>query len=358
MQQIRQEIHNCIQQYASADSRVLTHENIFRFAEQQKSSGTSSPRLLHDLVTMIAWTTSKTCQQEMVALSMRELPRAVQISYRDGAFSPTHTHDHIELMYVLEGQATQLIRGKSVSFCEGEICLVNPRVEHCELLCAKESTILWLGIDDIFLEKYADSQNPSDYTQSLKKLINQKRFQYLYVRFTPILKETKTKLAFLTIFSEMLNRLPGKNRLIIGYAERIADLLTKEYHIHISQEDQKELHQAVAADICDYIAGNYAQTNVKDIASVYHYSPDYLNRIFSRETGRTLSSYLQKIRMEHAMQILQTTDLPIEQAARLSGYHNMGFFYKKFKEFYLATPDEARRQYRTSPAGRHGKKSP
>lgn len=349
---IRGELHKCTQNYNTFGDRTLSYEDVYQSASVLPASEITGARHLTDLVTLIAWTTDSRCIQELALLSMNDQPHAFRLHFVSGCCSTMHTHDYIELMYVLEGQVTQNIKGQNVSFSRGEICLVNPSVEHCEYLFSQDCTVLWLGIDDIFFEKYETSKDPSDYTQSLKKLINQKRSQYLYIRFTPIAENTRTTQAFLTIFSEMLNNLPGKTRLIIGYVERIVDLLTKEYHFHISQTDQKELHRAVVLDICDYISANFLRTSVTEIASIYHYSPDYLNRIFARETGRTISSYLQKIRMEHAMRIIQTTDLSIDQVARQAGYHNMGFFYKKFKEFYLTTPDAARKQYRavTSPS--------
>lgn len=347
MNNIRKEIHNCTKKYNSFGNQIASYEDVYGSPDLLPILKNSRTRHLTDLITLIAWNTDQKSIQDMLLLSMKDHPYATRLRFTSGCCSPPHTHDYIELMYVVEGQVTQMIRGENISFSQGEICLVNPSVEHCEYLYAQNSTVLWLGIDDVFFEKSETSQNPSDYTQSLKKLLNQKRSQYLYIRFTPIERETRTSQAFFTIFAEMITNLPGKNRLIIGYVERIVDLLTKEYHFHISQEDQKELHQAVVSDIRDYIGANFFKTSVGEIASVYHYSPDYLNRIFVRETGRTISSYLQKIRMEHAMRILQTTDLPVEQVARQSGYHNLGFFYKKFKEFYLTTPNAARKQYRT-----------
>ena len=48
---------------------------------------------------------------------------------------------------------------------------------------------------------------------------------------------------------ELMDELPGKKRLLIGYVERIIDLLTKEYQIHIAQIDKKELHAAIVKSI-------------------------------------------------------------------------------------------------------------
>lgn len=344
MNDIRQELHECVMQH-NFFGKNISHEEFYHSSSLIRSSDASEPRPLTDLVTMTVWTTNTEAIQDFAFLSINEQPLTFHISFPPGSCSAMHTHKYIELMFVLEGKATQNINGEKVEFSKGEICLVNPDVKHCEYFYAQDCTVFWLGIDDVFLDKYEKSEDPFDYSQNLKKLINQKRSQYLYIRFSPISDTTYTNEAFLTIFHEMLQNLPGKKRLIIGYAERIVDLLTKEYHIGVSQKDRKELHKALVTDICDYIADNYPDASVKKIASIYHYSPDYLNRIFVQQTGKTISTYIQKKRMEHALQLLGTTNLSVEYIAEQCGYHNMGFFYKKFKDFYFTTPDAARKQY-------------
>ena len=59
--------------------------------------------------------------------------------------------------------------------------------------------------------------------------------------FSPIKQNiTRTSSTFELIMQELMDELPGKKRLLIGYVERIIDLLTKEYQIHIAQIDKKE----------------------------------------------------------------------------------------------------------------------
>lgn len=345
MNDIRQELHECVMQHSFYGKENMTYEELYRPSSLVCSSDASGPRPLSDLVTMTVWTTDTESIQDFAFLTINDQPQTFHLAFLPNSCTTMHTHKHIELMYVQEGRASQNINGEKVDFSQGEICLVNPDVKHCEYLYDQDCTVFWLGLNAVFLDQYEKSEDPFDYSHSLKKLINQKRSQYQYIRFTPITDAAYTHQAFLAIFHEMLQNLPGKKRLIIGYSERIIDLLTKEYHICVSRKDRKELHRAIVTDVCDYIAGNFPSTSVQKIASIYHYSPDYLNRIFLQQTGMTISAYIQEKRMEHAFQLLRTTDLSVEYVAEQCGYHNMGFFYKKFKENYYTTPDAARKQY-------------
>ena len=55
-----------------------------------------------------------------------------------------------------------------------------------------------------------------------------------------------------------------------------------------------------------------------------------------------LSKYIQKVRIEKSLFLLNTTDYPVEQISRQVGYNNVGFFYEKIKEHYQTTPNKIR----------------
>ena len=52
--------------------------------------------------------------------------------------------------------------------------------------------------------------------------------------------------------------------------------------------------------------------------------------------------------MNNAAQLLIHSDEPIDIIARQSGYQNLTFFYKKFKELYHCSPKEYRQRNRLS----------
>ena len=162
--------------------------------------------------------------------------------------------------------------------------------------------------------------------------------------FSPIKQKiTRTASTFELIMQELMDELPGKKRLLIGYVERIIDLLTKEYQIHIAQIDKKELHAAIVKSICEYIQNTLPTVSVNDISEKFNYNPDYLNRLFKKEMKMNLSNYIQESRVHRAYDLLISTDLSVEAISHQAGYHNIGFFYQKFKQIYGATPHNIRK---------------
>ncbi|WP_248930043.1 response regulator transcription factor [Paenibacillus hamazuiensis] len=83
-----------------------------------------------------------------------------------------------------------------------------------------------------------------------------------------------------------------------------------------------------------------------DIADYVFLSPDYLSRIFKKETGMSLSDYLIEEKFKFAQQILVQSDKPISEIAASIGYTNFSHFSKMFKRVTDMNPLEFRKKHR------------
>ncbi len=332
------------------NKKALFQPTVKSYEEHQALLGDSyhfqnSPRrLTYDLVTLTGWNTSKSSKQEFFYSSISS-PEAYTflIPFENGRRCDLHTHSHIELIYVAKGFLRIHIENQDVQISQGEMLLISANVLHGEYLSADDCTILCLDIDDSFFDQYMENTKKDTYMHSLKNLLNQKRSEYFYIRFSPFDQTPLTYHAFYTILEELIKNRPGKKHIIIGYVERIIDLLTQEFRMQMMTEDTKAFHEALLIDIKEYIASNLSDVSVKSIAEAFHYSPDYLNRLFRGAEDITLSAYIQEIRLAKALQLLRSQDDSVASIAESVGYRNQGFFYRKFKERYGFLPGEVRR---------------
>jgi AraC-like DNA-binding protein len=67
-------------------------------------------------------------------------------------------------------------------------------------------------------------------------------------------------------------------------------------------------------------------------------SPFYLSRIFSENTGLTISRYLRNIRLERASELLRTGQCNVTEAAMTVGYSSLSHFSKAFAEMFGSCP--------------------
>jgi two-component system response regulator YesN len=73
-------------------------------------------------------------------------------------------------------------------------------------------------------------------------------------------------------------------------------------------------------------------------AKVAFTSPGNLSRLFRQRYGLSFQGYLQKLRMEKAAELLQSTRLPIATIARRVGYRDCSRFGQHFKRKFRFEP--------------------
>ncbi len=61
-------------------------------------------------------------------------------------------------------------------------------------------------------------------------------------------------------------------------------------------------------------------------------------RYFKEHFHITLSQYVTYLRLEHAKQLLQDTDIPVTDVAMQSGYQNVSYFIRSFQKAYAVSP--------------------
>ena len=91
--------------------------------------------------------------------------------------------------------------------------------------------------------------------------------------------------------------------------------------------------------------------SVNSISNGLHCSPDYLERVFKRYTGRKVCDFLRLARMERAKQLLAVCKTKIVAVAFQAGFGSVSQFNRTFKAFTGYTP----KQWRSgSHAGQQG----
>lgn len=148
--------------------------------------------------------------------------------------------------------------------------------------------------------------------------------------------------------------------------EQALDHLEKLSKVH----DYGQLLLPLAQDVCGFVleAGankgkrkidqlskwmndNYnSDLSLEAMAAYIGCSPAYTSRLFKKETGYDIITYLSGIRVEHAKELLCTTQITVAEIAVLVGFNNQQTFIRNFKKQTGLTPTE----YRSLPADLHG----
>lgn len=87
-----------------------------------------------------------------------------------------------------------------------------------------------------------------------------------------------------------------------------------------------------------------ADLSLKANAAALNVNPSYLSTLFRKETGKTLTDYVNQKRVEHAVYLLASTDLPISAVGQRCGISDDNYFTKIFKKYTSITPKQYRQQ--------------
>jgi len=97
--------------------------------------------------------------------------------------------------------------------------------------------------------------------------------------------------------------------------------------------------------ITDYIDEHYAQPlTLEVLANMCHGSPFHLQRTFKRIKNITPVEYIQMVRIEHAKNLLKTTEKSIGEIGVRIGLSNTPYFITLFKKKIGLTPLQYRKQ--------------
>lgn len=98
--------------------------------------------------------------------------------------------------------------------------------------------------------------------------------------------------------------------------------------------------QTVSDQIIAYMGEHMKDVSLPFLGNHFSYHPTYISNLLKKETGRTFSEILLRLRMERTVMLMKGTTLSNEEIAAMLGYSNSSNFYKAFRTYYGISPRE------------------
>lgn len=187
---------------------------------------------------------------------------------------------------------------------------------------------------------------------------NNNQWEYLYVHFGGSLaKQFYEEIVAVTgnVFSLPLNN-PAIQLLIneyelLGHGRQYKRFEAGAFIYNMLTTLLREISSPASADgmiskAVNWIKSNYASDiSLSELCEMLQITQSHFSRSFRREIGISPIEYLSNVRLEHAMQLLTTTNLSINEIAVLSGFSNGNYFAKAFKRKLGFTPSDYKRNH-------------
>lgn len=248
-----------------------------------------------------------------------------------------HSHDFIEMAFILSGFGKYRIDDHYYQVSEGDVLIFNPGTMHQALVTESGSpyTEFFVGFSDVHFHQCAPNHLP---------LVNG---SYVY----PTTGELRQKLFKLCTSMAAENDVCryGRYFMLKSYLMQMLLLLIRE------QTDPVEIRTGcsfesvnksyVVDQIATYFEEHYNEKiSLDQIAENMYLSPFYISKIFKSETGDAPIRHLINIRLEMAKELLEAGfSGSIQEVAAQVGYEDAYHFSKLFKKKYGISPSQVRK---------------
>lgn len=255
-----------------------------------------------------------------------------------------HNHDYIEIAIITNGVGNHKINNTSCSVKKGDVCIINTENIHCFTPSDnKNSQNLSISFIGFYLEFLYDMGiNPS----LLNDIINMLMFKFYYVQ--------NNSYSFALSNEELEHTIYLLKKMEKAYTEQkhgdidilkmyLCILLTEFLRCYLKSIKAapkiNNYHFSLVKNIIDYLGIHYCE-NIKltELSNYHHISARHLSRIFKEATGISVFEYLQKIRIEKACLLLNTTDDSVTDIVSRTGFADYRYFSKIFKKYTGMTP--------------------
>lgn len=255
-----------------------------------------------------------------------------------------HWHANIEIIYLIEGNAIFDIGNKSIEALPGDIIFVNSKQLHTGF-----------SINNTNIKYHSIVFN--------KSLIQNNIFDQFYNKYIAPFMEDKI------LFPNKINTSTANYYILKGYIENIIlefnnkqagyEIMIKNYinsiilfiirnnnflsnnltsnQVFINTEKQFE-------DLFKYVSENYPKKmSINEAASIVNLSPYYFCRTFKKLTGKTFTQFVNLYRINMAEYLLRSTNMSVTEIAEKTGFCNLNYFSKIYKDFKKYPPTDCRK---------------
>lgn len=133
-----------------------------------------------------------------------------------------------------------------------------------------------------------------------------------------------------------------------------------EYAVNIKQLDSiyKDIPRKYCMLVRTYSMEDYSPTikkivthirlnpdtdlTLKAIAEKFSMNKNYLSTLFKKETGTSLTAFVNQERLNYAIRLLNLTQLPVGEIAKMCGIDDMNYFSRLFKQHVGTSPSSYR----------------
>ena len=250
---------------------------------------------------------------------------------------PAHRHNFIEVLYVCQGQLTNVIGGRKVVIRKGELLFLNQFTRHEILPAGKDDiAINFMILPEFFDVAYTMAGNNNVLADFLVNVLRQdeERGEYLHFRVSEVLQIQN--LLENMIYSLVTGN--GDQNRINQTTMGLIFLYLLESVQYVEMRVPNQYENMISMTTLDYVEQQYRTATLTELCAKLNLPMHVLSKMIKKNTGFNFKELLQRKRLNKAVELMCETDLPVSDIIAAVGYENGSYFHRVFKERYHMTP--------------------
>ncbi len=184
------------------------------------------------------------------------------------------------------------------------------------------------------------------------KIRSEENLEYIYISFAGLRADSLLKRIAIKESSPVLESydkfIDMWKESVCSVTESNIDLMAEGLLLFTLAEicnvpvDMKSRTKKPAEVVKEYVDTHYSEQDLtlENVSKLHSYGKKYLSEAFKRHTGICFSLYLCKLRLNHAIRMMNAGFTSIKEIASFSGFSDPLYFSKVFKKHYGMSPGE------------------
>lgn len=256
-----------------------------------------------------------------------------------------HWHEEMEWIYFQKGDFPVWLNAKEYQIHAPAIMCIHPEELHALILEKNsiESAVVF-PVDILRFERYDAAE-----AKVLGPLVEGKlRMPVLCQHGDAAFEELS---ACYKEIEQMLRQMKEqKNVLYLNIKAKMLELIAVAYKYDLLTRQVREGREESGTvenlkKVLQYIGEHYSSPiRLSELAELVNMNEQYFCRYFKKNIGKTITEYINVIRVEKAATALAETEDKIIDIASACGFDNTGYFIRRFKKEKGMTPSEYRKK--------------
>lgn len=259
--------------------------------------------------------------------------------HKPGEIFRAHWHEHIEFIFMVEGELTLTCNGKTISAQKEDLLVINGNDIHHLQTQTRNVAYYCIVFDPMLLRNSLLDRGDLDFIIPLSN-------NYIVLK-----NKVSHNPQIITCLNNLIREYEAKEPAYeLAVKSHLYHMLTLIFrncidtvlsdHTYKRRRNNLRLIQS----ILEFIHENFTQDiHLLELAQQFNISYYYLCHIFKDFTDKTLVQYITTLRINKAIFYLEHTDKSISEIALLVGYNDTNYFSRVFKKEQKYAPSKTKR---------------